>query len=76
MQRQNGKGVLAAFSPETGKPGVSRRGEGGAFLGVRLVDRLIERVLVDVAVQRVGADVAVVDVAGECQAAARAVTRL
>ena len=65
MQRQNGNGVLAAFAPLDGKSGVAGGRQRRSLGGVRLVQRLVERILVDVAVERRRANVAVVGIAGE-----------
>ena len=64
MQRHDGNGVFEAFSPLVGNPVYPAAAESGLFSRVRLVDRLVQRILVDVAVEGVGVDVAVVDVAG------------
>ena len=59
--------MLAASAPLVGKPRVAGGGQRRPLGGARLVERLVERVLVDVAVERVGADVAVVGVPGQRQ---------
>ena len=65
MHRQFGNGVLAAVAPPVGKP-VYPAARKRCMLGrARLVDRLIQRIVVEIAVERVGADVALIDVARE-----------
>jgi hypothetical protein len=57
MQRQNGNGVFVGVGSARGNAGVAGRGERRAFRRARLVERLVQRVLVDVAVESVRADV-------------------